>query len=90
VIVNVCTDRRGTMKALCLCLRAKGGGSTLTLAGLNAAFAADCCPSHDDEGATGFDPKASFDDAALTGSSCPPIRSLPSAGTSPLGGVPAL
>jgi hypothetical protein len=52
VIVNVCTDRRGTMKAVCLCPESQRGRihptRRFTLAGLNAAFDADCCPSRDD------------------------------------------
>ena len=54
MIVNVCIDHRRTMKAFACAPGANGGGPTLTLAGLNVAFDADCCPSRDDDGATGF------------------------------------
>ena len=51
------------MKAVRLCPVSQRGRIHPTrrfaLAGLNVAFDADCCPSPDDEGATGFDPERS-------------------------------
>ena len=71
MIVNVCIDHRRTVKAFACAPRANGGGSTLTLAGLNVAFDADCCPSRDDDGATGFDPQRPLAAIAMDDPRCP-------------------